>query len=167
MNSLKTSLRSSDRDSGLQIDKALKDQGSLLSLFVALQNLLGGSSLDGSATLGGKRYDHFTDQEILPKRDLHDAKVAEVARVLLIAIDAQFRTAVIEEKFPIRYKAPLNNAINRELTSFKRLLTVIRASVEDLLATIGGVYPRPFEIEALWSRIQQNRVPAKWLEVSF
>lgn len=61
MASLKTSLRSSNTDSSLQIDKALKDQGSLLSLFAALQNLLGGSSLDGSATQGGKRYDHFTD----------------------------------------------------------------------------------------------------------
>jgi len=73
--------------------------------------------------------------------------------VLLKSIDSQFRTEVIEEKFPIRYKAPLNNAINRELSSFKRLLTVIKESVLDLLANIGGVYPRPLEIEALWSRI--------------
>jgi hypothetical protein len=167
MASLKTSLRSSNTDSSLHIDQALKDKGSLLSLFSALQNLLGGSSLDGTATQGGKRYDHFTDQDSLPKRDLHDVKVAEVAHVLLDAIDAQFRTEVIEEKFPIKYKAPLNNSINRELSSFKRLLGVIKESVVDLLANIGGVYPRPFEIEALWSRIQQNRVPDKWLEVSF
>jgi hypothetical protein len=46
-------------------------------------------------------------------------------------------------------------------------LAVIKGSVEDLLANIDGKYPRPFEIEALWSRIQENRVPDAWLKVSF
>lgn len=79
--------------------------------------------------------------------------MSEVAQVLLKSIDAQFDWQVIQEKFPIKYKAPLNNTINRELTSFQGLLVAIRGSVEDLLATIDGKYPRPFEIEALWSSI--------------
>ena len=61
MNSLKTSLRSSNTDSGAKIGKILKDDGSLLNLFIALQKLLATSSLDGTAPQGGKRYDHFTD----------------------------------------------------------------------------------------------------------
>jgi hypothetical protein len=87
MNSLKTSLRSSSTDSGVKIDRMIKDDGSLLNLFTALQKLLATSSLDGTAPQGGKRYDHFIDQESLPKRDLHDAKVSEVARVLLKSIE--------------------------------------------------------------------------------
>jgi hypothetical protein len=51
------------------------------------------------------------------------------------------------------YLQPLNNVVNRELTAYKILLTVIRESVADLLANIDGKYPRPFEIEALWSSI--------------
>jgi hypothetical protein len=47
------------------------------------------------------------------------------------------------------------------------LLTAIRESVADLLANIDGQYPRPLEIEALWGRIQQNRIPDKWRRVSF
>ena len=74
---------------------------------------------------------------------------------------------MIAKKFPIQYKAPLNNVINRELTSYKVLLASIRESVADLLANIDGLYPRPLEIEALWSGIQQNRVPEKWRKVSF
>ena len=74
---------------------------------------------------------------------------------------------MISKKFPIRYKAPLNNVINRELASFRRLLGVIKESVADLLANIAGQYPRPLEIEALWGRIQQNRIPDKWRWVSF
>jgi hypothetical protein len=35
------------------------------------------------------------------------------------------------------------------------------------LANIDGQYPRPVEIEALWSRIQENRLPDAWLKVSF
>ena len=50
MNSLKTSLRSSNSDSGTGIDKMLKDEQSLLSLFIALQKLLGTSSLDKAVT---------------------------------------------------------------------------------------------------------------------
>jgi len=72
MNSLKTSLRSSNTDSGFQIERILKADDSLLNLFIALQKLLSTSSLDGTASQGGKRYDHFTDQESLPKRDLND-----------------------------------------------------------------------------------------------
>ena len=50
MNSLKTSLRSSNSDSGMEIDKMLKDEQSLLSLFIALQKLLSTSSLDKAVT---------------------------------------------------------------------------------------------------------------------
>jgi hypothetical protein len=47
------------------------------------------------------------------------------------------------------------------------LLACIRESVADLLANIDGEYPRPLEIEALWSQIQLNKVPEKWRKVSF
>ena len=46
-------------------------------------------------------------------------------------------------------------------------MTAITESVADLLANIDGKYPRPLEIEALWGKIQQNRVPDKWIKVSF
>lgn len=87
--------------------------------------------------------------------------------MLLNRIDAQFDKDVIQKKFPIQYKAPLNNIVNRELTSYKILLDTIRESVADLLANIDGEYPRPLEIEALWSQIQLNKVPQKWRKVSF
>jgi hypothetical protein len=58
--------------------------------------------------------------------------------VLLQQLDAQFDPEVVQKKFPVRYKAPLNNVINRELTSFRILLAAIRASVADLLANIDG-----------------------------
>lgn len=49
--------------------------------------------------------------------------------------------------------------INRELTAFKILLKAIRESVANLLANIDGGHPRQLEVEELWSKIQQNRVP--------
>merc|ERR1712096_293116 len=90
-----------------------------------------------------------------------------IAQDMLKQIDSQFDEDVIQKKFPIQYKAPMNNVINRELTCFKVLLKAIRGSVADLLANIDGIYPRPLEIEALWSGIQQNKVPEKWRKVSF
>jgi len=72
---------------------------------------------------------------------------------LLIQIEAQFDDQAIQRKFPIKYKAPLNNCINRELKQYQVLLNTIKESVRDLLDNIDGNYPRPLEIEALWSRI--------------
>jgi hypothetical protein len=47
------------------------------------------------------------------------------------------------------------------------LLNTIKDSVKDLLDNIDGNYPRPLEIEDLWNRIQANKIPKKWLLVSF
>lgn len=90
-----------------------------------------------------------------------------MARKLLDSIDAQFDLKIIRIRFPVKYKAPLNNIINRELTAYKRLLDVIRDSVEDLLANIDGRHPRPLEIEALWRSVTRNIVPEAWRKVSF
>ena len=68
----------------------------------------------------------------------------------------------------MRYKAPLNNVINRELRAYQRLLQVIRESVVELLVTIDGAYPRPTPSEdALWIRIAENQIPDAWRRVSF
>jgi hypothetical protein len=48
--------------------------------------------------------------------------VAEIAQELLKKIDEQFDLEVIETRFPVKYKAPLNNIINRELHHYERLL---------------------------------------------
>ena len=90
-----------------------------------------------------------------------------MARLLLEKMDAQLDLKAVRERFPLEYEAPLNNIINRELAAFARLLAAIRASVEDLLANLDGTCPRPLEVEALWSRVRENRVPDAWRRVSF
>lgn len=72
MTSLKTSLRSSASESGGNIERMLKNDKSLLNLFIALQQLLGSSTLDSGVVTPALRYDHNIDQESLPKRDLND-----------------------------------------------------------------------------------------------
>lgn len=74
---------------------------------------------------------------------------------------------MIQKKFPIRWKAPLNNVINRELTAYRRLLQAIRESVAALRQTVDGDHPRPGLTEPLWTRIQENRVPESWRSCSF
>ena len=137
----------------------LTQEASLLNLFIALQKLLEGSSLHMNVLSSTKRYDHLTDQDELPRRDLNDRKVAEMATMLIKQLEAEFDQDVVEKKFPIRYRLPLNNVINRELSCLRALLRAIGESVADLQANIAGKYPRPYEVEALWTLIQQNRVP--------
>lgn len=47
------------------------------------------------------------------------------------------------------------------------MLREIQDSVADLIATAGGEDTRPLQIEALWCDIQFNRIPKRWLKVSF
>lgn len=90
-----------------------------------------------------------------------------MAGKLLAQLDSQFDRDVIQRKFPIRWKAPLNNVINRELTAYRRLLQAIRDSVAALRQTVDGARPRPGLTEPLWTRIQENRVPDSWRSCSF
>lgn len=96
-----------------------------------------------------------------------DTEVSALAQKLIVQLDADFDADVVEKKFPIKYLEPLNNIVNRELDSFRSLMKAIRDSVADLIANIDGTFPRPFEIEALWGKIQCNKVPDKWLKYSF
>jgi hypothetical protein len=50
------------------------------------------------------------------------------------------------EKFPVKYKQPLNNVVHKELLSFKILLDRICKSVTDLIEDMAGKYPRPIDI---------------------
>lgn len=151
----------------LEIHEMLMDQDSLLSLMAALQSLLSASSLDPAITHGGARYDHQTDPEILALRDTNDQEVSKLAAKLLQLLDAKFSYDTILEKFPIKYKAPLNNIVHKELDSYRILLHEIRNSVADLIATADGQNSEPLSTEGLWYDIQHNRVPSSWRKVSF
>ena len=63
MSSLKMSLKSSAESAGSEanIEKLLKNDKSLLNLFIAMQQLIGSSSLDNGIDVPGLRYDHNTD----------------------------------------------------------------------------------------------------------
>jgi hypothetical protein len=165
--SLQASLRSGASESGALLRAQLGEKESLLNLFGGLQKLLSASSLDRSAIQRGERYDHQTDQATLPQRDLHDQKVVELAERLSVELDAQLDLRLLDERFPVRYKTPLNNVVNRELNSYRRLLAAIREAVEGLVATVNATHRRPHEVEALWTVIQANRIPDAWLRLSF
>ena len=145
----------------------MKSDSNILRLFVQLQKLLAASSLDESATGPGRRYDQQISQEDLPRRDLHDAQLAEVANKLRARLDEQFNLKLLKERFPLTYMEPLTNYLNRELLLYNRLLDQIKASVDDLLAKLNGRYPRSHGVEKLWLAVEANRLPQAWRAVSF
>lgn len=93
--------------------------------------------------------------------------MAKQSTRLLDLIDAKFPYDVILEKFPIKYKAPLNNIVHQEINSYRILLCEIRQSIVDLVATADGQDAEPLHIEALWYDVQLNRIPSRWLKVGF
>ena len=89
----------------------------------------------------------------MPSRDKNDVAVSELGRSLVKVISTRFPYSDILAKFPIKYKEPLNNIVNKEIGCYRALLSAISDSVEDLVANIDGKYPRPQEVEDLWHNI--------------
>lgn len=69
-----------------------------------------------------------------------DRKVAELAKDLQGRLDKQFDIDAIAKRFPLKYLAPLNNTINRELQMVKRLLDTIKDSVQGLIDLLDGTH---------------------------
>ena len=145
----------------------IEDKTSLLSLFSAIQKLLHTSSLNRQRTDIGIRYDQYSDQKFLEQLDKNDQALAEAAQQMLDQFMKQLDEETINRKFPIRYKSPLSNVINKELTMYRRLLAEITKSIQGLLDTLEGTNKEPVEIETLWAKIRLNQVPEEWLRLSF
>lgn len=87
---------------------------------------------------------------MLALRDSNDQEVSKLAAKLLQLLDAKFPYDAILEKFPIKYKAPLNNIVHKELDAYRILLREIRNSVAELIATADGQNCKPLSTEGLW-----------------
>lgn len=124
-----------------------------MSLFETMQGLLQNSSLDKESSNKGLRYDQYTNQQFLKEKDRTDKQVAELAERLMKKFDSLFEEEVVNKKFPIKYKVPMNNVINRELMAYRRLIDTIRDSVLELLKSFNDESVRPLEIEHLWNQI--------------
>ena len=118
-----------------------------------MQGLLQNSSLDKESSNKGLRYDQYTNQQFLKEKDRTDKQVAELAERLMKKFDSLFEEEVVNKKFPIKYKVPMNNVINRELMAYRRLIDTIRDSVLELLKSFNDESVRPLEIEHLWNQI--------------
>jgi dynein heavy chain len=151
----------------LAVKSLLKEPTSIVSLFIQIQRLLAVSSLDQRVATDWRRYDQTTDQPHLPERDATDSNLVDVGGQLRKAINAALPCDEILERYPIEYLEPLNNVVHQEVTCYRVLLEAISHSVQALVATLDGQYPRPQEVEDLWSRIQANKVPEKWLSVCY
>jgi hypothetical protein len=118
--------------------------------------LLNESSFDTRVSGLGRRYDHYTNEDSLAQRDLNDAKLVELCTQLVEVIDGQIDLDKALIKFPLKYKQPLNNLVNRELHLFKVLLNTIKQTVSDFILCIHATYNDPLLVEAQWQQIHQN-----------
>jgi len=64
-----------------------------------------------------------------------------------------FNEQVVNSKFPVRYRMPVQNSLNTECHYYINLIKEIMVSVDDLLDHIDGKTPRCIEVEHLWHKI--------------
>jgi hypothetical protein len=69
-----------------------------------------------------KRYDGNTNQPHLAERDQSDSKISSISQKLLEFLNNLFPDGLVKKKFPVMYKNPINNIINRELSNYTNLV---------------------------------------------
>mmetsp|Transcript_9393 Transcript_9393/g.6752 ORF Transcript_9393/g.6752 Transcript_9393/m.6752 type:complete len:114 (+) Transcript_9393:518-859(+) len=111
------------------------------------------SSLDSTIKEDCDRYDEQIDTHSLPLRDVNDTKVSDLGHQIIKNISSRLSVDLIDVYFPVKYMQPINNIFNKELKAFETLLKTIQKSVQNLIDNIEGKYPRPLEVEHIWSRI--------------
>ncbi len=100
-------------------------------------------------------------------KDENDLKVKENAENLLRTIPVPINSDEVKQKFPIGYRSPLYNLLNREVNKYNRLLEVIRSSLTLMIDVLEGKETYTDELEKLWHSILFNIVPNMWLKASY
>ena len=97
----------------------------------------------------------------MPERDANDKVVSNLILKIREILLGVLPSAVYEKDSPIGF------TLNNEIGAFKSLIDVILESVDEFLNFIDGQEPMPAKCEILWLKIQNNKIPQRWLQASY
>ncbi|XP_074648811.1 dynein axonemal heavy chain 3-like [Tubulanus polymorphus] len=93
--------------------------------------------------------------------------IQDLAQDILSKLPANYNMEKVMEKYPVLYKESMNTVLRQELIRYNRLVTVVRASLQNLLKAIKGLVVMSAELEDVFDSMLIGKVPAMWAAKSY
>lgn len=116
----------------------------------------------------------MTQTQLVSSSRLADGQEVEVVDpVLTLCLDISrrlpqpFDEESAAEKYPVEYTNSMNTVLRQELIRFNRLLTFIKASLNDTRRAILGQLAMVPELERIYKSMAVGKLPASWASKSY
>jgi dynein heavy chain len=93
--------------------------------------------------------------------------ISSVAHDIFGKIPANFDLEVAQLRYPVRWEDSMNTVLCQELLRFNNLLTVVKASLEDIQKAVKGLVVMSSELEVFGKQLFFNQIPAVWKSKSY
>jgi dynein heavy chain len=133
------------------ISKAIQDTDSVTSKLIEI--LAGTTATDQSDTSGAGG-------------DAEEKATAPILE-LLEKIPEKFIEKMVNTKYPVMSEESMNAVLQQEIVRFNVLLSTIKFSLSQLTDALKGDIVMSGELEEMFDSLNQKKVPALWLKVSY
>ncbi|KAF6767842.1 hypothetical protein AHF37_10789 [Paragonimus kellicotti] len=93
--------------------------------------------------------------------------VEEISRSLLVKTPNPFNLAEVVQRYPVMYEQSMNTVLTQEVIRYNNLLTVIHATLNDLLKALKGLVVMSASLEEMAGSLFNNRVPTIWANKAY
>ena len=96
-----------------------------------------------------------------------ESAVRAVAVDILSRLPDDFDIEAVQAKYPVDYEESFNTVLAQEMTRFNKLTSRVRSSLREMIKAIDGTVVMSNTIEAAFTSMAINGVPALWMGVSY
>lgn len=93
--------------------------------------------------------------------------IKEKASNILKRMPKPFDIEEVAKKHPVKYKESMNTVLQQELIRFNKLLAMVTQSLNNLIKAIDGLVTMSNELEEVFNKIFDNKVPELWQKVAY
>ncbi|GIQ83503.1 dynein heavy chain, partial [Kipferlia bialata] len=93
--------------------------------------------------------------------------IMQTAESLLESLPEQYDIQTIEGQYPTNYKESMNTVLVQECIRYNKLLSVIRASLINIIKAVKGIVIMSAELEQVSDALFNNTVPGLWAKSAY
>ena len=93
--------------------------------------------------------------------------IKEKTQAILKRLPKPFDVDEVSKKHPVKYEESMNTVLQQELIRFNKLLNTVTLSLNNLIKAIDGLVAMSNELEEVFNKIFDNKVPELWQKVAY